>query len=737
MFLDVPLAEGSLKTAILVSLLSVWVLVGLFQYLNRYTQRHYFGTWTAGWLFYALFLTISIAVVDIAPNPLLMMCKNWCIATAAVLMFWGSFQFLKLTSPQRLIGIVLLFVTVWSYASAYEFPGALWLHVPAFVLLAGASGFTAVSFFLDRDRRRYLGAGLLTFGFGLWALYLLSYPFLQAPSTLVQLGFLMAGVLQLFIAISMIILVLEEVRENMAQAEKEALKEKNTAEFFRADAARKQERYQNLFENASDAIVIASGERPQIVEMNQAARTLLRTPPTAVDTLVSSHFQLVNPDAPAGGSAFLEALAQSAECDVIRADGSQTRVQVRGGKLAGHGEDIYQFFFTELTQRTRLEKQLRQAEKLSAIGQMISGVAHELNNPLAAIKGYTDLLLLTHDLDTKTRGALIKVSQESHRAGKLVQNFLAFARPEEPKFEPVRIHELIQAIVAPRAEELQSKGISLSLHLSDRNPYIHGNADHLQQVLLNLINNAIQAMEGIEGERTLLITSRVHDMRLQLRIEDTGPGISDDVLPHLFEPFFTTRPLGEGTGLGLSICYSIVLTHKGRIFYETRPTGGARFTVDLPVAPEPSSEAVPAEPAVTPFTGEGNTGNGLKVLVVDDEVTIASLLKEMLAILGHNATVYNHPEHALAALIEESFDLVISDFRMPGMTGGALYEKAVAINPRLASRFIFLTGDMVNDETKTFFERNKVTVLLKPFQFGTIETAVAEALKPRAAELAA
>ena len=728
MAVDFLIPELSLETALLISLLSACVLVGLFKFLNRYTHRDYFTIWTAGWLFYALFLAISLLVDPARPAAGLVMSQNWCVGTAAIMMFWGSFKFVTFKPGQNIILVMLGVVTLWSCAAAYEFPGELWIQVPGFALLSLASFFTAFTFFLHRGRTRFVAGGLLSLGFTGWGFYLASYPFLASTPELLSAGFLTSGVLQLFIGVSMIILVLEEVKADMRQAEEKYLQQKDVADQFQGEAARHQESYRQLFENASEAIIIVSATDLSILDLNEAARTLLRIPGWLRGSPITRYCAW-NPADQANPAKWLEGICEAFECGLTREDGSVVRAQVRGGPIPFSGLAAFQLFFTEMTRRAKLEQQLRQAEKLSALGQMISGVAHELNNPLAVIKGYTDLMLLSHNLDQETRATLIKVAQEGNRAARLVHNFLSFAQPEAPEHSHLEFNALVQRSLNLRSGDLQAARTELILNLAPDDLPVLGDASQLSQVISHIINNAMQAMAGQSTRPTLIISTRSHDEKIQLRIEDSGPGVPDDVLPHIFDPFYSTRPAGAGAGLGLSICYSIVLHHKGRLYYEPRVPAGACFTVELPLAQESAPGAANRlQPSLRPTTAEP-APNNRRIMVVDDEAGIADLLKEMLRLLGYDAVSFNNPEQALAALAEEPCDAVISDFRMPGMNGGQLYQSTIRQHPYLAGRFIFVTGDIINEETKSFFQTTGLPYILKPFQLASVEAAVENALK--------
>ena len=204
----------------MISLLTVWVLVGLFYYLNRYTKRDYFAIWTAGWLFYALWLTTSINTGSAPLGSLLFLAKQCCVSLSAVFLLWGSLRFLGLPVRQTLFGMFMLFLLVWTIISPEVITDSLQIQMPVFILLGGSSLFAGVCFFRLRKQKAFVGAGMLSLGFLLWGVYLGTYPLSQQYENLYSAGFFVSAVLQLFIAVSMIVLVLEEVRDNMVQKEK-------------------------------------------------------------------------------------------------------------------------------------------------------------------------------------------------------------------------------------------------------------------------------------------------------------------------------------------------------------------------------------------------------------------------------------------------------------------------------------------------------------------------------------
>ena len=369
---------------------------------------------------------------------------------------------------------------------------------------------------------------------------------------------------------------------------------------------------------------------------------------------------------------------------------------------------------------------------------MISGVAHELNNPLAVVKGYLELILTRHELSAQTRADLEKVAQESNRAAKLVGNFLTFAREQPAHRQNVEVNALIRRVVELRKFEFLVAGVDVRQELAAPLPSIIGDQDQIQQVLVNLMSNGVHALTEQPHPRQLTLRTRRDGAVVQIVVEDNGPGVPEHLLSHIFEPFFTTKEVGTGTGLGLSIAHGIMTDHQGRLFYQPPAAGGAGFVIEFPIGMKPetvppvAADALAAEklsekPAVVPAAASA------RILVLDDEKSIAELLGELLQALGHQPTLCHAGAHALELLEESEFDLVLSDFRMPVMDGQAFYEAAVKQEPRLAKRIIFLTGDVVNKDTQAFLRSVGTPYLAKPFQLSTVEQAVAQVLRENAA----
>ncbi len=377
----------------------------------------------------------------------------------------------------------------------------------------------------------------------------------------------------------------------------------------------------------------------------------------------------------------------------------------------------------DVTDQKRTEAQLQQAEKLTAMGQLVSGVAHEINNPAAIISGFAQTLLLD-DLKPEHRDMLQMVYDEATRIGRITSNLLAFARAGGKQRTLVDLNDIVRRTFALRSYHLSTLNITVSLQLDRDDPKIWADASELQQVLLNLLINAEQALVTVEPPRTITVRSRAGEHEAVLEIADSGPGIPPEIRAKIFDPFFTTKAEGVGTGLGLSICYGIAHEHGGRIWLESEPGRGARFFVALPRdhrhdARAPLDTAAPAPPP-TAATGT------LTVLVIDDETALRNALLRFLGrrgIQGHGAA---DGTEALGLLGQRDFDVIISDVRMPGMSGREFLERLRRERPELTARVVFSTGDTFAPETATLIRESGVPTVTKPFDFAALERVVRE-----------
>jgi two-component system NtrC family sensor kinase len=391
---------------------------------------------------------------------------------------------------------------------------------------------------------------------------------------------------------------------------------------------------------------------------------------------------------------------------------------VKAHQVTGHEAVV--LIIDEITETKRLQEQLIQSEKLSAIGQLIAGVAHELNNPLASVLGFADFLGESKRMPGELAEPLRVIQQEANRAAGIVKNLLTFARRQEQERRPVLIGTVLQRTLALLNNQLIGLNVEPRLVVEADLPLVDGSPNQLQQVFLNLINNAAQAIATAGSAGTVVVRARPWLGGVAVDVIDNGPGIAPELQEHVFEPFFTTKPVGEGTGLGLAICQGIVREHNGRLTLQSEPGRGATFTVELPPARGTGqAEAPPADAS----------HRAARVLVVDDEPHILHYMRATLEAWGHSVATATDGEEGLGRAITGQFDLIVTDVRMPRLGGREFYERLAASHPEIAARVIFATGDTVRDDTQAFLEHTGRPYLHKPFKLAELRTTIAAALQ--------
>jgi signal transduction histidine kinase len=372
--------------------------------------------------------------------------------------------------------------------------------------------------------------------------------------------------------------------------------------------------------------------------------------------------------------------------------------------------------------RERTER-LLQTEKLATMGELLAGVAHELNNPLSVLVGQTVMLRQAVE-GGPLAGRAEKITRAADRCARIVKNFLALARQHPPERHHVLLNKVVQEAIELLAYPLRVADIEVTLDLAGDLPVLWADPHQLQQVVVNLVSNAHHAMREMPSPRQLRLSSRLDRARgrVVLEVADTGPGVPRHIQAQIFEPFFTTKPPGQGTGLGLSICQGLVEGHGGSIRVESQPGQGATFLVELPLAAppivEPEDRAGSAPPSI----------RGKAILVVDDEPEIAGTLAEMLAADGHQVDMAANGALALDKLRERAYDLVLSDLRMPVLDGPGLYRELERRDPGLLARIIFVTGDVLSLQAREFLERTAALTLNKPFNEEEMRRVIQQAL---------
>ena len=385
-------------------------------------------------------------------------------------------------------------------------------------------------------------------------------------------------------------------------------------------------------------------------------------------------------------------------------------------RMEGADDEAAVLSFEDHTEKRRLQDQLIQSEKMSAIGQLIAGIAHDLNNPLASVVGFADFLAESGDVPPALAEPLRVIRQEAERAATIVKNLLSFARRQEGERLPQSVQPLLESVLALLKNQMMALKVETTLTIEPGIPDIEMNPNQITQVFVNLLNNAAQAIASTGKAGHITVTAKRWLDGVAVSVADDGPGIPEELLPRVFEPFFTTKSEGEGTGLGLSICQGIVKEHGGRITLESSLGAGATFTVELLGGGRP---ARPSQP-VPQVAG----GGALRVLVVDDEPHILHYMRATLESWGHTVEVASDGTEAVERALVTPFDVIICDLRMPRLGGREMYHNLERAHPDIARKVIFATGDTVRGDTLQFLETLGRPFLHKPFTLAELRTVL-------------
>lgn len=433
-----------------------------------------------------------------------------------------------------------------------------------------------------------------------------------------------------------------------------------------------------------------------------------------------------------------------AEVRALHADGSYRSIRISAAPLLDETGRITGIVSSgrDVTESNLLDRQTAQREKFAAMGQMLAGAAHELNNPLTAILGVSDLLCENSPDEAAKRQAGL-ILKQARRAADIVQNLLAFSRPRASGLLPLRVQDVIQHILLSQRAAFEQKGINVQFDAAPDLPSIEGDRKLLTQVFSNIIVNAEQAISAAKSSGAINISVACSEDRVCVTFANDGPSISPENVGKLFDPFFTTRRPGGGSGLGLTICLAIVKDHGGSIEVDSPPSGGAVFRIYLPAAqPAVVTQQLPV--VSVPSGAKSAETNGVRpaeqifakrkpatskiipalqgrsVMVVDDEESILEVVQEGLTARGLKVAAFSRATEALASLEKNPCEAVLCDFNMPGMKGSELFERVRAQMGERAPRFVLMTGDLVDSDTIAILREQGALTLQKPFHIPAV-----------------
>jgi PAS domain S-box-containing protein len=508
-------------------------------------------------------------------------------------------------------------------------------------------------------------------------------------------------------------------------------------ELKQSEAARQEseEKYRLIVENNRDMIFTVN-EDEEYVYVSPAVTSMLGYQPSE---LIGNRFiSYVHPD---DRHVIEEEIKRTytvgykvsgdSEYRMRQASGSWLWVVSRGSRVIDKNGELLYFIgiIRDITEhkmaeeeKRRLEEKAQVASRLAAVGEMAAGIAHEINNPLTGVLGFSQMLMEKKDVPDDIKEALALIADGSSRVADIVKRLLTFARQTKPVKTLASLNELIENTLKLREYVLRTNNIKVITVFDPELPWSVVDPGQMQQVFLNLIVNAEQAMKKANGKGTLTIRTEKKNNDIRLIFQDDGPGITKENMGHLFEPFFTTKEPGEGTGLGLSLSRSIILEHNGKMSVESEFGRGVTFILELPLV-----EALPAEGVAT--VAEQNTQNAAvksgKIMVVDDEPGVRALLEKSLKKVGYTVDTFGDAGTANDKIDSGAiYDVILTDVRMPGMNGIEFYSRIIEQTPAMKNKFIFITGDIMGVDIKTFLGQNKLPYLAKPFSVDSLKEKI-------------
>ncbi len=491
-------------------------------------------------------------------------------------------------------------------------------------------------------------------------------------------------------------------------------------------------KYRHLFDNLNDAAFLADVETGLILETNQQATAMLgRTR----EEIIGMHQSALHPPGQADkyrqkyASHIQQGRSADFDAEVIRKDGTVVPVSISASTLSMGGRHLILGLFRDISELKKteaekrdLEEKAKQASHLATIGEMAAGIAHEVNNPLTGVLGFSEVLM-RKDLPEAIRKDVEIIHRGAQRAASILNRMLTFARQRKAERTFTSINEIIETTLELRAYEMETNNIRVSRHLNPLLPGTMADATQLQQAFLNIVMNAEMAIRDAHRAGNIWVGTETANSAIRITFKDDGVGIPPENMGKIFDPFFTTREVGKGTGLGLSVCHGIIAEHGGRIHAESEPGRGTSFNVELPIV-------AGEKPIDLPWpAGQPPKVSGARVLVVDDEPLVRELLGQELAGEGYRVETVDGAAAALDRLRGDDYHLVLLDMKMPGMSGIELYQQTCKLKPSLARRVIFITGDTMSPDTREFLSQAKVPYIVKPFSLEKLKGEIRVALR--------
>jgi PAS domain S-box-containing protein len=424
-----------------------------------------------------------------------------------------------------------------------------------------------------------------------------------------------------------------------------------------------------------------------------------------------------------------ESLPDQLEFDIIHKDGTIRHLQLSNREMIWNGKQQFQLLYRDITERKRAEKEKQELEakaqvasRLAAVGEMAAGIAHEINNPLTGVIGFSQLLLEKQNIPEDIKDDIRVIADGSRRVADIVKRLLTFARQAKPIKTLANLNELIENTLKLRDYVLKTNNIEVITKFDPELPLLTVDPGQMQQVFLNLIVNAEQAMKKSHGRGTLTISTENIANAIRITFQDDGSGIKEEIIGRLFEPFFTTKEVGEGTGLGLSLSRSIVLEHAGRMSVESEFGHGATFILELPLHEPPQLEDATQmrQAKETPTVNKKG-----RILVVDDEPGVRELLSKVMKEMGHSVDVISDAGSAMEIIDAGTiYDVILADIRIPGMNGVELCSLILRKKPKMKNRIIVITGDVMGTDIKAFLTQNNLSYLSKPFNIEALKEKI-------------